>query len=321
MNNIWTICRKELRDFMRSRNFVLLLVFLVAIMVISMAVSAADFRTKIADYSHYVVALQASGSTVSQPPQLFALQLLRGSIEYLELIGALLAIILGYGMVAKEKQRGTLQLLFSRPIEKHALAIGKMLALSLVWLGVIGAVFVVTTTGLLFIGNAPLHPIDIERIGIVAVLAWLYLLFWSFPAMGLSALSKRLSTALIVSLALWLVVVLILPQIGDTMDPDNQVPGGLFKSLQVDKAHEKNVISRFTGYETTRNYVEVSSITKQFERPAFAYLGTNDSYNQKPLGFVSLRMWPNMLSLLLGLIAATIFSVWSFTKQRLLRKE
>jgi ABC-2 type transport system permease protein len=139
--------------------------------------------------------------------------------------------------------------------------------------------------------------------------------------MGLTAISKHLTSALVIALALWLVFVLILPQIGDTMDPDNQVPGGLFKSLQVDKAHEQRVISHFSGYETTRNYVEVSSITKQLERPTFAYLGINDSYNQKSLSFVSVRMWPNILSLLLGLAGAALFSVWGCSKRRLLREE
>ena len=34
-----------------------------------------------------------------------------------------------------------------------------------------------------------------------------------------------------VALGIWLVVVLILPQIGDTLDADNQLPGGLFAAL------------------------------------------------------------------------------------------
>ena len=91
-----------------------------------------------------------------------------------------------------------------------------------------------------------------------------------------------------------------MPQIGDTMDPDNQVPGGLFMSLQVDKAHEQAVISHFTGYERTRNYVEVTSITKQYERPRFGYFGINETYNQKSAGSVSTGLWPNALWLFIG---------------------
>lgn len=321
MSNLLVIYKKELKDFTRNRFFVVLFLFLAIIMVMSVAISSADFRSKIADYNHYVNALKASGSVALPQPQLFALQLLRGSVEYLELVGALFAIIIGYGMIAKEKQRGTLQLLFSRPLAKYSLAGGKILTLATIWFVTILAVFVVIVTALLVIGNAPLHAVDLLRLGITAMLSWVYLLFWSSLAMGLAAVSKRLSSALIIALVIWLVFVLIMPQIGDTMDPDNQVPGGLFKSLQVDKAHEQQVISHFSGYETTRNYVEVSSITKQYERPVFGYLGINDSYNQKSVWFVTVGLWPNALWLFIGMLASLCFALWSSTKQKLLRKE
>lgn len=321
MNNAWIICKKEIKDFLRDRFLLILFVFLSLIMVISVGVSAAEFRTKLADYNQYIAALKSAGSHIPPQPQLFALQLLRGSIEYLELVGALFAVIIGYGMIAKERYRGTLQLLFSRPVSSSTLAAGKVLALATFWLFTIGSVFAVMTISLLVIGNAPLHSIDIGRLAIAAGLAWVYLLFWSCLAIGLASITKNLSSALIISMALWLVVVLILPQIGDTMDPDNQVPGGLFKSLQVDKAHEKAVIDHFSGYETTRNIVEVSSITKQFERPAFAILGTNATYNQKSIKFVALRLWPNALTLLIGTIVSVYFALRISTKKTLLRKE
>lgn len=321
MNNVWVICKKELNDFLADRFMLVLFVFLVLIMVVSVAVSSADFRSKIADYNQYTAALRATGSLIPHQPQLFPLQLLRGSIEYLELIGALFAAIIGYGLIAKEKHRGTLQLLFSRPISGYTLAAGKLLALALLWLLTVTGIFTVITASLVLIGNAPLQAVDIARLLIVAGMACLYLLLWSSVAMGLAVIARNLSTALIITIALWLIFVLILPQIGDTMDPDNQVPGGLFKSLQVDKAHEKAVTDHFAGYETTRNYVEVSSVTKQFERPVFAILGTNDSYNQKSIAFVVVRLWPNALSLLLNTVAAVVFALRLTTKKRLLRKE
>jgi ABC-2 type transport system permease protein len=321
MSNLGIICKKELKDFTRNRFFVVLFCFLAIIMIISVAIASADFRSKISDYNNYVATLKASHSAFRPQPQLFALQLLRGSIEYLELIGALFAIIIGYGMIAKEKQRGTLQLLFSRPLSKHSLGAGKVIAMAILWLiGVVG-IFAVIVFSLIFIGNAPLQAMEIYKLVIVAGLAWLYLLFWSCLAMGFASITKHLSSALIITLVIWLVFVLIMPQIGDTMDPDNQVPGGLFKSLQVDRAHEQSVISHFSGYETTRNYIEVTSITKQFERPAFAYLGINEAYNQKSVGFVTIGLWPNAFWLFIGFIASIGFALWSTTKRRLLRKD
>lgn len=321
MSSIVVICKKELNDFRRNRLFVVLFSFLAVIMVLSVAVSAADFRSKIADYNLYIATLKAAGDAVLPQPQLFALQLLRGSIEYLELIGALFAIIIGYGMIAKEKQRGTLQLLFSRPLGKYSMAAGKVLALAIMWLVAVAGIFIVIVGSLIIIGNAPLHGVDFLRLLLVACLSWVYLLFWSCLAMGFASISNKLSTALVIALVIWLVIVLIMPQIGDTMDPDNQVPGGLFKSLQVDKAHEQAVIAHFTGYETTRNYVEVTSITKQYERPVFGYLGINDTYNQKSVGFVTIGLWPNALWLFIGTCASVCFAIWVSTKQKLLRKD
>lgn len=321
MNSWLVICKKELKDFTRNRFFVVLFCFLAAIMVVSVAVSSADFRSKIADYNQYVATLKASGNTFLPQPQLFALQLLRGSIEYLELIGALFAIIVGYGMIAKEKQRGTLQLLFSRPLGRYSLVGGKVITLAIIWLAAITAIYIVIVGSLIFIGNAPLHAVDLIRLAITAVLSWIYLLFWSCLAMGLASIFKKLSSALVITLVAWLVFVLVMPQIGDTMDPDNQVPGGLFKSLQVDKAHEQSVVAHFTGYETTRNYIEVISITKQYERPVFAYLGINETYNQKSVSFVTVGLWPNVFWLIIATFASIGFAAWCSTKQMLLRKE
>src|ERR1700704_934332 len=99
MNSLLVICKKELKDFTRNRFFVVLFCFLAIIMVISVAVASADFRSKIADYNQYIATLKASHNMFLPQPQLFPLQLLRGSMEYLELIGALFAIIIGYGMI------------------------------------------------------------------------------------------------------------------------------------------------------------------------------------------------------------------------------
>lgn len=321
MNNLLTICKKELLDFKRSRFFVLLCVFLAFVMVLSVTVAAADYRGKIADYNLYVSALKASGAAITIPePPFYPLQLLRGSVEYLELIGALFAAIIGYGMIAKEKSRGTLDLMYSRRLGRYTLPLGKIAAFSIVWLISIMAIFTVTTFAVVFVGNASLHGIDYQKLCIGAGLAWVYLILWSCIGMGFAASNKRLSTALVVTLVLWLVVVLIIPQIGDTMDPDNQVPGGLFKSLQVDKAHEKAVIAKFVGFESARNAIEVTSITKHYERPSFAYLGFKDDFNQKPLGYVFSKTYPNTLWLFGGLAGSVGFAVLASSKKKLLRK-
>jgi ABC-2 type transport system permease protein len=315
------IARKELLDLRRNRFLLAVLGFILVAVVISVVVSATQFGAKLDAYNAYVDALRAAGNaTTPAAPQLFPLQLLRGSIEYLEILGALFAIVMGYGMIAKEKQRATLQLIYSRPIGRYSLPAGKLLALAVAWLIAVAVIFSAVTATVAIVGHAQFAFIDVQRLFIAGATAWGYLLLWSALALGLASTTKRLSTALIIALVLWLTVVLILPQIGDTMDPDNQVPGGLFKSLAVAKPDEKAVLANFAGFDTVRNGLEVSSITKHYERFTFAVLGIKDQYNQQPLATVWTGTWNNAISLWLAAFAALGFAILTTTRTKLLRR-
>ena len=306
MNDLLVVARKELLDIRRNRFLAVLLAFLVVAVILSTVVAATAFRVSLADYQAYLEALRRSGSSVeAAPPGLFPLQLLRGGIEYVELIGALFAVVLGYGMVAKERQRGTTELLFSRPVGRYAVSGGKILALAVSWLVAVVMLFVVVSGVVLAVGNASLALVDVERLASAAMACWLYLLLWSCVAMTLASLGRRPLTGLLASLVVWLAVVLIIPQVGDTMDPDNQIPGGLFRSLQIAKDDEYAVLAHFAAFDAVRNGLEVSSVTKHFERATFAYLGIKETYNQQPLGTV----WSATLVNILALTVATAGAV------------
>ena len=321
MTSALVIARKELLDLRRNRFLLAILGFVLVAVVISVVVSATQFGTKLDAYNAYLDALRAAGNTTTPAaPQLFPLQLLRGSIEYLEILGALFAIVIGYGMIAKEKQRATLQLIYSRPIGRYSLPAGKLIALAVAWLIAVTVIFGAVTATVAIVGHASFAAIDVQRMVITAVTSWAYLLMWSALALGLASTTRRLSTALIIALVLWLTVVLIIPQIGDTMDPDNQVPGGLFKSLAIAKPDEQAVLANFTGFDTARNGLEVSSVTKHYERFTFAVLGIKDQHNQQPLAAVWTGTWNNAISLWLAAFAALGFAILTTTRTKLLRR-
>lgn len=313
--------RKELRDTLRSRLLLLLIAGLGVIVILSVVVGAAAFHGKVVDYNNYIHAMQGAGMAQSvTPPQLFPLQLLRGAIEYLELVGSIVGIVIGYGLSAKEKNRGTLRLLFSRPVGGASMAAGKLLSVAAVWFAIIAVLGAIMFASVSLIGGISLSAGESAKLVITLAFSWAYLVMWTAFSYWLAGRTKRLSAALVIGLIVWLVVVLIIPQIGDTMDPDNQVPGGLFHSLQVEKPQEQAVMAHFAGYETTRNFLEETSISKHFERASFAYLGVKDKYNQQPLAFISKDMWANVTWLLGGLAAALGLAVAQSDKRNLLRK-
>lgn len=322
MSNLLVIAQKEIKDFKRSKFIIILFAFLAIVMTLSVIVASADFHNKVIDYNNYVKLISKSSAASVPRPQIYPLQLLRGSIEYLELLGALFAIVLGYGMVAKEKFRGTLQLIFSRAIGKYQIAQGKILALGIIWASVILSMYLSMFAALIIVGSAKLTGIEISKLLISALLSWIYLMFWSCLSMAITSKSKRLSTALITCLVLWLSIVLILPQIGDTMDPDNQVPGGLFHSLQITSKHqEKAILKHFTGYESTRNFIEATSITKHYERSSFADLGIKSKYNDQSISKIWSGIFRNVWWLVTGAFFSLLLSIFTTTKKQLLRKE
>lgn len=321
MTNLFVIARKELRDALRSKQILLLVTFLCVAILVSVWVAASAFAVKMNDYNTYLAALspQLKAQALARP-QLFPLTLLKSGIEYLEMIGALFAFIIGFTSVSRERSRGTSLLLLSRPIRKQDIIFGKILGLSIIWAGVLASVFITSLGAILLIGHGQLHLIDYLRLLIAFFAAGVYLLFWTIFAVAITSRMREFSSAILVGITSWLIVVLILPQIGDTMDPDNQIPGGLFGSLGIIKSNEISILSHFHSFDVIRNGIEVTSITKLFERVAFAFLGVKDKYNQLSLASVATALGTSIIAILVLTFAIGFVTLMISNNEQTLRR-
>lgn len=96
---------------------------------------------------------------------------------------------------------------------------------------------------------------------------------------------KHSAHALLGAFAIWLLLVLIAPQIGDTRDADNQVArGGVFQQLNISKPDQVEIMKGFASFESVRNGIEMASVTKLFERFTFVVHGNKVSCAGRPLG-------------------------------------
>ncbi len=304
---VLTLAGHEYRSAVRNRILFLLIVSMVVIAAGSITIASYDFRAQLADYRAYVAQATAAGVTAIPPPQLSPLQLLRGVIEYVQILGAVVAIGLGYLSVARERTGGTLGLILSRPVRRRELFLGRLFGAA----ALIGTILVVTAlVSLILIGTVGgqwLNGGELIRLVMAFGVGVLYMLVFYALGSWLSGRSRALANGLVVALVLWLSVVLIIPQIGDTMDPDNQVPGGLFAALQVKKPDEKKILANFSTYETIRSTLEETSFTKHFERFTFAVTGIKDKYNGAPLSLIAKDkrgdiVWMAFYTALLGLL-------------------
>ena len=279
------IAGKEIREARRTYLLFWLTGFLLLAAMISLTVSAISMHAEFATYVEARDFLLSVGKSTTDlvPPAFFPMKLLRGFVEHVEIIGAVLGIVLGYRAAASERGRSTLALIMTRPLSQSVFLGGKLLGnVALVGFG-LAVTFLVGTVALAVISGVGLAASDVFRIFLGFMAGVVYVTCFFLLGFILALNFKNLSSALLVAFAIWLSLVLVAPQIGDTMDPDNQVAGGVFRSLGIAKPLEKKILLTFATYETIRDDIEQSSPSKHFERLSFAILGIKDIYNGQPL--------------------------------------
>jgi len=308
MNNFLIIAGKEFEDILHSGIFLTVLLLLLGLTATSTIVSSLVFKSQVS-------AVQKQSSSL---PQLFPLNLLRGTMDYLEIVGALLGILLGSLTIAKEKNTQTLKLILTRPVSRNDILFGKMLG-NAIFIGIVMIlVGLFILLGLVYIADVSLSLTEIVKLLLSLAMSWLYIMSFFSLATFITLFMKTLSNALLVAFTIWLVFVLILPQIGDTMDPDNQVPGGFFASIHFNKTQEKSVLASFSSYENTRNFIEELSVTKQYERVCFALLGIKPEFNGMQVKDILNQRWTEILLVTLFFVAGTLAASFILTRKDIL---
>ncbi|MBX9795127.1 MAG: ABC transporter permease [Burkholderiaceae bacterium] len=306
-----TIAAKDIRDALRDRFILIVTAFLAVAALVALVTGAIALRGDVVTYEAAKASLLALGKSADaiKAPEFYPLRLLRGAIEQIEIIGAAIAILIGYRSAASERGRQTLALMLTRPMRRWQFVAGKALAGIGLLAGGLALVLGGLTLVLHFLSGIGLGADDLLRIVVVWGVAVAYTACFFLVSFILSLHMKQPSHALLVAFAVWLTLVLIAPQIGDTLDPDNQVAGGVFKQLNIAKPDQVEIMKSFATFETVRDGIEQASVTKHFERFTFAVLGIKATYAGMPLGPILIEMRGNLIWIFLtalGLAAVAL---------------
>jgi ABC-2 type transport system permease protein len=299
MDTTLRIAKKEITDALRNKLFLITLGLLLLLAVVSIVLGTIQVRSVMNEYNNSIEFLKSLGKTeLPAKPNLNPLAASKGFVNYLGMIGALLAMILGNHAIVKEKRSGVLKLILSRPVFRDSLLNGKILG-NLGLLALISFVTgVITYITLLFIGNVVLSGNEIVRMILFFIMSFLYMAFFLLLAVMLSLVSSNDNKALLITIIVWLVLAFVFPQIGDTMDMDNQLPGGFFAQMGMTRAQEQKVLQNFKFYETLRDSIEEMSPTKHYERISFALLNVKPGFEKNtPVEILQLK-WINLIGLI-----------------------
>lgn len=313
---ISVMARKEISDALRNRLFLVALIMLLSLSLIAVGLGALTVHSQMADYLQAVDILTNLGRTdFPATPPVNPIAVSKNFINYLALVGALLAMILGFTAINKERRAGTLRLILSRPVYRDQFLTGKVLGNAFLLAALMAVVGAVTFLAIGLIGQVWLTADQIIKLALTMSMSWLYLLTFYLLAQFFALLLPNGSHALLLTVIVWLVFAFIFPQIGDTMDLDNQLPGGFFATLGLDKAGEEQALQQFKWYETVRDGVEELSPTKHYERISYALLGIKKEFAENTWSEVLQLKLINLVGLILPVVLLLSASYIVFLRQ------
>jgi ABC-2 type transport system permease protein len=195
MQGLKAIFKKELADHFSSYRFLILFAL---ISMVSLVIT-------------YMVGMSIKQElqNVAKPKFVFLLLFTAQSglfsfVQFVAFFGPLIGLILGFDMINREKNEGTLSRLLSQPIYRDAVINGKFLAgVAIISIMMLSIVLVTSGLGLNLVGVVP-GPEEIGRLIIYLIVSIVYISFWLGVAILFSILFRSVTTSALGSLAVWI---------------------------------------------------------------------------------------------------------------------
>lgn len=215
------IAGQSLRFVLREHIVAFLVLLFVSLVMMSAWLGWSATSTVDHIYTDAAAFLAASNQPVPTNPVLdiSPLSLMRNMSIYVALIGVLASIVIGNQLVSLDRKSGVVPLIATRALSLGAYAAGKVLALTLLVLGLtaITAMNAVATFALLP-GTSLSATGWLQLLGFFGVSA-LYLLIFGLLSLGCAALSRSESVALLIPVTIWLTLTFILPSLTGNIHP------------------------------------------------------------------------------------------------------
>ena len=153
-------------------------------------------------------------SNLQEKNKLFVLFSPPDFLFVVKLVLSLLTILFTFSAIAGEREQGTLQLMLSNSVSRGQVLLGKFLG---GYLSIALPFSVAALIALLLLARASLIAFEGEnwlRILLILITALGYIVLFFFIGLSISALTQRAATAALMSLAIWVILTLVVPNVG-----------------------------------------------------------------------------------------------------------
>lgn len=194
----WIMVRKEIGGHIRSWRFIVLLILIALTFWGAMYVSMSNIRavvSNINDPDHLFVYLKLLTTTDGTLPPFHV---------FLNFLGPLLGISLGFDAINSEQQNGTLTRLMAQPIYRDNLLLSKFISSLLLISVLFLSLALLMMGGGMILTGVRIEPEEVLRILSFIVLCIMYVGFWLGLSILLSVIFRQAATSALTAIGIWL---------------------------------------------------------------------------------------------------------------------
>ena len=209
---LFNVARKEFIDHLTSKKFILILALFLIISAYSMHVGMDYYNMRLESYKEQISQIE-EGELRYMPEKPSILLIFQRLHFVMSLLGAILAIAIGFDLITREKESHSLKSLLSHPVYRDEIINGKALGGILALVLAVGIAFLILFAMLLIFSIVP----DLDefwRIVLFGAVTVLCLLTYFSIALMASTVSKDSGRALMYALIIVLALSFAMPMIG-----------------------------------------------------------------------------------------------------------
>jgi ABC-2 type transport system permease protein len=213
---LFNVVRKEFIDHLTSRKFLIILALFLIISVYSMYAGVGGYNEALEHYKERISQIEEEEGPGPQvmpekPSILLVFQII---YEIMPLLGAVLAIAMGFDLITREKESRSSKSLLSHPVYRDEIINGKALGGILALVFAVGIAFILLFAMLLIFSIVP-NMDEFVRIALFGAVTVLCLLSYFSIALMTSTISENSGKSFIYALIIFFVITLFVPMVGD----------------------------------------------------------------------------------------------------------
>ena len=165
-----------------------------------------------------------------------------------------MAIVVGNRSFIRERKSGVLQLLFTRPISRSTLLLGKIIGICFALLSIISLTALVSIVSSYFLPLQHLGTADVIRLLVFYVYYFFYVLLFAFLGLLFAIVAKSESLALFIPVCIWVGISFVMPEL-----VTGQTPTALLNPVTID-----NISSQGSFFSLMQQFLTPISVGWHF---------------------------------------------------------